>query len=101
MAPPPSLDPTNTKAIATAPCIRDELLDSFDGKSELELDDERLATIMGEVAGHSDVQDMDRRFYFEELFRLQRDLINLQDCFVRRGKKVVVLFEGRDGAGKG
>jgi polyphosphate kinase 2 len=35
------------------------------------------------------------------LFRLQKELIKLQDWVVHKKLKVVVLFEGRDSAGKG
>jgi polyphosphate kinase len=44
---------------------------------------------------------IDRRRYFTELLRLQRELIKLQDWVVDRKLKLVVLFEGRDAAGKG
>ncbi len=39
--------------------------------------------------------------YIEELVRLQFELIKLQDWVKQEGLKVVVLFEGRDAAGKG
>ncbi len=39
--------------------------------------------------------------YFHELFRLQGELVRLQDWVVAQGLKVVVVFEGRDAAGKG
>ncbi|MET0357313.1 MAG: polyphosphate kinase 2, partial [Cellvibrio sp.] len=42
-----------------------------------------------------------RRFYFRELFRLQGELVKLQDWVAATGHKVVVIFEGRDAAGKG
>ena len=42
-----------------------------------------------------------RRQYFSELFRLQAELVKLQDWVVATGQKVVILFEGRDAAGKG
>ena len=38
---------------------------------------------------------------FRELLRLQRELIRLQDWVVYKKLKLVVLFEGRDAAGKG
>jgi polyphosphate kinase 2 len=44
---------------------------------------------------------LNRRIYFKELFRLQRELVKLQDWVVGQKLKVVVLFEGRDAAGKG
>ena len=42
-----------------------------------------------------------RRAYAEELARLHVDLVKLQRWVVHKGLKVCVLFEGRDGAGKG
>jgi polyphosphate kinase 2 len=42
-----------------------------------------------------------KRIYEEELRRLQIELVKLQETVRERGLKVVVLFEGRDAAGKG
>ena len=42
-----------------------------------------------------------RRVYFQQLFRLQAELVKLQDWVVASGQKVLILFEGRDAAGKG
>ena len=39
--------------------------------------------------------------YEKELARLQVELVRLQDWIVQEGLRVVVLFEGRDTAGKG
>jgi len=41
------------------------------------------------------------KFYEKELERLQLELIKLQEWIKDKGLKVVVLFEGRDAAGKG
>lgn len=41
------------------------------------------------------------RFYDQELGRLQEELIKLQYWVQEKGLRVVVLFEGRDAAGKG
>ena len=80
-----------------------DLLDSFDEELEMELDDERLDELLIEVPPQGPAPDgrLDRRFYFRELFRLQRELVRLQDWVQARKLKVVVLFEGRDAAGKG
>jgi polyphosphate kinase len=43
----------------------------------------------------------DRQRYFQELFRLQGELVKLQDWVATTKHKVVVIFEGRDSAGKG
>jgi len=46
-------------------------------------------------------QQLDKRGYEKELERLQVELVRLQDWIVHKGLKVVVVFEGRDTAGKG
>ncbi len=43
----------------------------------------------------------DEAFYTHELFRLQIELVKLQEWIRHEGLKVVVIFEGRDAAGKG
>ena len=42
-----------------------------------------------------------RKFYEKELLRLQVELVKLQDWIRHKGHRVVVIFEGRDAAGKG
>ena len=42
-----------------------------------------------------------RRPYDKELFRLQKELVNLQEWVRTEGVRLVVVFEGRDAAGKG
>jgi polyphosphate kinase len=79
-----------------------DLLDSFDEELEMEFDDDRMNALVADAARPaSDRADLDRHFYFKELFRLQGELVKLQDWVVHRKLKVVVLFEGRDAAGKG
>ncbi len=42
-----------------------------------------------------------KKVYEKELERLQIELVKLQQTFKERGKRAVVIFEGRDAAGKG
>jgi polyphosphate kinase 2 len=42
-----------------------------------------------------------KKVYESELFRLQAELVNLQEWVRAEGKRLVVIFEGRDAAGKG
>jgi len=42
-----------------------------------------------------------KKFYEKELARLQVELVKLQEWIKHQGLKVVVIFEGRDAAGKG
>ncbi|KGH45778.1 polyphosphate kinase [Modestobacter caceresii] len=44
---------------------------------------------------------VDSKFYEKELSRLQTELVKQQEHIRARGLRVVVLFEGRDAAGKG
>ena len=81
--------------------IRREQQDSFDEELEMELDDQRLAKLVGEIGPKKAVPEIDRQIYFRELFRLQGELVKLQDWVQATGAKIVVLFEGRDAAGKG
>ncbi len=81
--------------------IHGEMVDSFDEELELEIDDDRLARLLADMAEHPDRAGLDRRVYFKELFRLQGELVKLQDWVQHQKLKVVVIFEGRDSAGKG
>ncbi|MES3014352.1 MAG: polyphosphate kinase 2 [Pseudomonadota bacterium] len=84
--------------------IHADLADSYDEELELELDDRQVDDISG-IAGTPTDPDDDykesRRHYFRELFRLQGELVKLQDWVVASKHKVVIIFEGRDAAGKG
>jgi polyphosphate kinase 2 len=82
--------------------IRNDLIDSYDEELEMELEDRTVAELTGsEVPAHSTQDKENRRLYFRELFRLQGELVKLQDWVKNTGHKVVILFEGRDAAGKG
>jgi polyphosphate kinase 2 len=78
--------------------IREDLTDSYDEELEMEMDDRQLRGDEPESSAESKEQ---RRLYFRELFRLQAELIKLQDWVAATRQKVVILFEGRDAAGKG
>jgi polyphosphate kinase 2 len=81
--------------------VQEELLDSFDEELEMEIDDDRLVKALDQIVDHPDQDTLDRSLYFRELLKLQRDLVKLQDWVVATKAKVVVVFEGRDSAGKG
>jgi polyphosphate kinase len=46
-------------------------------------------------------EKLGRKDYEKELARLHVELVKLQQWVVHKGLKVIVVFEGRDGAGKG
>ncbi|MEK9723132.1 MAG: polyphosphate kinase 2, partial [Rhodospirillaceae bacterium] len=78
-----------------------ELQDSFDEELEMEIDDERVARELRQIADLQHQSTLERRTYFRELLRLQAELVKLQDWVVHTGYKLLVIFEGRDAAGKG
>ncbi|MGN6171059.1 MAG: polyphosphate kinase 2 [Solirubrobacteraceae bacterium] len=51
--------------------------------------------------GDVEPRRLDKRGYEKELRRLQVEFVRLQDWVLNKGLKVVVIFEGRDTAGKG
>jgi polyphosphate kinase len=78
--------------------ISRDLADGYDEELELELEDRHpLPQGSSTAEGESDY----RRSYFQQLFRLQAELVKLQDWVVASRQKVLILFEGRDAAGKG
>jgi polyphosphate kinase len=81
--------------------IQGDVMDSFDEELEMEIDDDRLAKLLDDLSEHPEPETIDRRIYFRELFRLQGELVKLQDWVARNKLKIVVIFEGRDAAGKG
>ncbi|BCM26223.1 polyphosphate kinase 2 [Methyloradius palustris] len=82
--------------------VQSDVNDSYDEEYELELDDRILDELVGAETGELSSEDKEqRRLYFRELFRLQGELVKLQDWVASTGHKVVILFEGRDAAGKG
>ncbi|CAA2160505.1 hypothetical protein MBRA_05662 [Methylobacterium brachiatum] len=85
---------------AMVDAIRRELADSYDEELELGLEDDRLDQIAPGTPNERP-DGLDRRFYFRELLRLQHELVHLQDWVQAHKLRVVVVFEGRDSAGKG
>ena len=81
--------------------VNADMIDSFDEELEMELDDNRVSEMLQPNEDYQSADSMDRHLYFKELFRLQRELIKLQDWVQHKKLKLVVIFEGRDAAGKG
>jgi polyphosphate kinase len=93
--------PTTTDDAATKSWLQLELEDDFDEELEQEIDDTRVPAELRGLEAIRKKSAIDRGTYFRELLRLQSELVKLQDWVVHKGLKVVVLFEGRDSAGKG
>ena len=67
-------------------------------------DSQQVANEETHIVGENPAQKekaLKRKFYEKELARLQLELIKLQEHIKHKGLKVVVIFEGRDTAGKG
>jgi polyphosphate kinase 2 len=82
--------------------IHDELIDDYDEELEMEHEDwERPEPGKPARPVESDSSREARQKYFRELFRLQRELVAMHDWIVETGHRLVIIFEGRDAAGKG
>ena len=57
--------------------------------------------VKGAKTGDSPRRRLDRSLYEHELYRLQAELVTMQEWVREEGARVLVLFEGRDAAGKG
>lgn len=80
--------------------MHEDLIDSYDEEIESEMDD-YIQDLRYDGQPLTDSQKIARHIYFNELIRLQKELIKLQDWVVATGERIVVIFEGRDSAGKG
>jgi polyphosphate kinase 2 len=74
-----------------------DLVDGLDEEIELELEDRSLDPL----AEQTDDDRRARNTYFKNLFRLQGELVKVQDWVAATRHKVIIVFEGRDAAGKG
>src|SRR5207342_2597961 len=62
----------------------------------------KVATKTAAKRVHSAANEkLKRRDYDKEMARLHAELVKLQEWIVHKGLKVCIVFEGRDGAGKG
>ncbi|WP_341676753.1 polyphosphate kinase 2 [Niveibacterium sp. SC-1] len=82
--------------------IQRELMDGMEEELELEIEDRDVALLLDQGEGEAPaLERQSRQHYFRELFRLQGELVKLQDWVAHERRRVVILFEGRDAAGKG
>src|SRR6201991_556445 len=93
------IDTSDEKALRAV--IDADLQDTLDEELEMELDDSRLEELGAFKSAEEAGPAIDRSIYFKELLRLQGGLVKLQDWVQHNKMKVVVIFEGRDSAGKG
>ena len=82
--------------------VHRELIDDYDEELEMEREDWEVLNPGDKsrpLAQDSDAAE--RNQYFKELFRLQGELVKMHDWIVETGYRLVIVFEGRDAAGKG
>ena len=53
------------------------------------------------ISNENHAERLDKKFYYQELEKLQLELVKLHEWVKAKDLRVVVLFEGRDAAGKG
>src|SRR5690349_1872571 len=82
--------------------VHRELIDDYDEELEMEREDwEMLDPAHPDHPLRNPAERDARNRYFKELFRLQGELVKMHDWVVESGHRLVIIFEGRDAAGKG
>jgi polyphosphate kinase 2 len=71
------------------------------GKKSKKHEKESLAEASDNQAKDGASVKLDKKVYASELFKLQVELVKMQDWVKATGARIVVVFEGRDAAGKG
>ena len=95
------LDPVVPDPLHLRERIEQELLDGYDEELEMVYEDRDVDADGRTVVDRSGEARTACQTYFRELFRLQGELVKLQDWVAHSKHKMVILFEGRDAAGKG
>ena len=78
-----------------------ELADTLDEDYELEISEPALSEEIRKIYNKAHPPTIPRVEYLRALLALQAELIKLQHWVLQKKEKVVILFEGRDSAGKG
>jgi polyphosphate kinase len=78
-----------------------ELADTPDEDYELELSEPALREEIRKIYNKTHPPTIERNQYFRHLLALQAELIKMQDWVQHTKAKIIVIFEGRDAAGKG
>jgi polyphosphate kinase 2 len=78
-----------------------ELADTLDEDYELEISEPALSLEIRRIYKREHPPTIPRVDYLRALLTLQSELIKLQHWVLDRKEKIVIIFEGRDSAGKG
>ncbi len=81
--------------------LQAELEDALDEDYELEISEPALSLELRKIYKRRHGPSLDRATYFRGLLELQAELIKLHYWVQHTKAKVLVIFEGRDSAGKG
>ncbi|MGY9013565.1 MAG: polyphosphate kinase 2 [Rhodobacterales bacterium] len=81
--------------------LETELDETLEEMFELEFREPMMSDDFRNSYKKRNPESLDNMTYFRNLFRLQTELIKLQDWVEETGAKVLVLCEGRDSSGKG
>src|SRR5215813_5691142 len=92
---------SNTSENGHTDWLEAELADTLDEDYELELSEPALSLEIRKIYNRAHPPSIPRVDYLRALLSLQAELIKLQDWVLHKKEKVVILFEGRDSAGKG
>jgi len=71
------------------------------GKGSKKKDKQEMAPAMVASGAADTLEKMKNKDYEREMFKLQTELVKLQEWAKATGARVVIIFEGRDAAGKG
>jgi polyphosphate kinase 2 len=94
-------DPNDKAAGERQNWLEAELDETLDETLEAELSEPMLSEELRGLYRKAHPNDLDRRVYLRNLIRLQAELIKLQTWVEHKQSKVLIIFEGRDSAGKG
>ena len=94
-------DPNDKAAGERQNWLEAELDETLDETLEAELSEPMLSEELRGLYRKAHPNDLDRRVYLRNLIRLQAELIKLQTWVEHTKSKVLIIFEGRDSAGKG
>ena len=78
-----------------------ELEETLDDLLEAEFNAPMMSEEVRQIYKTHRPEGLEGRVYYPNLIRLQAEMIKLQDWVVAENKKVLILCEGRDSAGKG
>ncbi|MFO1153001.1 MAG: polyphosphate kinase 2 [Rhodospirillales bacterium] len=81
--------------------LQAELEDALDEDYELEMSEPALSMELRRIYKQKHPPTLARATYFKAILTLQSELIRLQDWVEATNEKILVIFEGRDAAGKG